>query len=187
MRKDGSWVGLEGEVTGVELEHVPCASVRMDVFDALTSAKPPIVRANGDLIKVMEDVREGVTVSDALRELLLCEESEVAGAVPPEARAEFLWRLFEALCLGGACCQFEDTLEPYLDATRRLYKELVAVQRGEGGRVEVASAVYAVRGLTLEGGQALFPVAARNSFCYLCMDPMRRVVRVWYHAAVPFW
>ena len=37
------------------------------------------------------------------------------------------------------------------------------------------------------GKVQLFPVHSRNSFCYASMDPMRRLVRVWYHAFIPFW
>ena len=35
----------------------------MDLFDKLTSADPPIVRPSGDLIKCIDDQREGFTVS----------------------------------------------------------------------------------------------------------------------------
>jgi len=42
-----------------------------------------------------------------------------------EERSEFLFRVFRHLCLGGAVCQFEDTIQPYLDATKAVYKDLV--------------------------------------------------------------
>ena len=41
----------------------------MDLFDRLTSADPPIVRPSGDLIKCMDDQREGFTVSPPARPL----------------------------------------------------------------------------------------------------------------------
>jgi hypothetical protein len=43
-----------------------------------------------------------------LRELLLLgEEGDNAGLYSEAERAELLWRLFQHLCLGGPCCQFE--------------------------------------------------------------------------------
>lgn len=37
------------------------------------------------------------------------------------------------------------------------------------------------------GTVSLFPVHSRNSFCYVTVDPLRRMVRLWYHAYIPFW
>ncbi len=42
-----------------------------------------------------------------LREMLLCEESDNAELYSEEERSELLFRIFEHLVLGGACCQFE--------------------------------------------------------------------------------
>lgn len=46
-------------------------------------------------------------VSDMLRQLLLCDDSEHAELYSAEDKQQLLWRLFEMLCLGGGCCQFE--------------------------------------------------------------------------------
>lgn len=46
-------------------------------------------------------------VTDNLREMMVCEESENAELYSEEEKAEFLWRVFEHMCLGGPCCQFE--------------------------------------------------------------------------------
>ena len=80
---------------------------RMDLFDRILSADPPIVRGSGDLVKCMDDQVEGFMVSDMLRQMLLCEESENAVLYSEADKEQFLWRVFEHLCLGGACCQFE--------------------------------------------------------------------------------
>ena len=42
-----------------------------------------------------------------------------------EQRNEFIFLLFRHLCLGGAVCQYEDTVQPYLDATKAIYKDLI--------------------------------------------------------------
>jgi hypothetical protein len=46
-------------------------------------------------------------VSDELRRLLLVEDSEHADLYSSEERSTLLFRLFELLCIGGACCQYE--------------------------------------------------------------------------------
>jgi hypothetical protein len=233
-----------------------------------------------------------------LRDLLLNEEGDNAELYSREERGELLWRVFEHLCLGGPCCQFEvrrglpapgcpgacwlaqtrlagaeeaaracpaltrrfiavlpaqlgsppppapqDQLEAYLEVAKRLYKEMLrwgggwkagagaalackrsgltlaacwppacravlgtraaaasrqawranapaalrSVQRGAGGALEVASVVYKVSGVQSSAGGGLFPAHSRSSFCYVAVDPLRRVARLWYHACLPFW
>lgn len=48
-----------------------------------------------------------VQISDHLRQMLLCDDSENAELYSDAEKAEFLWRIFAHICLGGACCQFE--------------------------------------------------------------------------------
>lgn len=54
-------------------------------------------------------------VTDNLREMLLCDESENSELYPPEERQELLWRVFEHICLGGPCCQFEVGMSKAMD------------------------------------------------------------------------
>jgi hypothetical protein len=37
------------------------------------------------------------------------------------------------------------------------------------------------------GSIQLFPNRSRNNFCYVSIDPVRRLVRLWYHGMMPFW
>ncbi len=68
MLKGGAWQRLipDGQrVVAVALEPVPCTLTRTDLFDKLASgeAQPPIVRAaTGELVRRMDDVREGFQV-----------------------------------------------------------------------------------------------------------------------------
>ena len=57
--------------------------------------------------------------------MLLMEDSDNYDAYSTEERDEFLFQLFKHICLGGAICQYEDTLQPYLDATKMIYKDIV--------------------------------------------------------------
>lgn len=188
--KGGQWVSLQGPVEKVDVEVVPAALTRLDVFDKLSEgASPPIVRPNGDLSKCMEDAREGFQVSDLLRDLILNEDSENAGLYSEDERSELLWRLLEHMSLGGPCCQFEDKLEPYVETAKRVYKELVSAQKNPAsGKIEVASVVYKLKGITSSGpGPCLFPAPSRQNWCYVSVDPARRLAKIWYHAWQPYW
>eukprot|EP00879_Flechtneria_rotunda_P016634 GHRR01017404.1.p1 GENE.GHRR01017404.1~~GHRR01017404.1.p1 ORF type:complete len:170 (+),score=57.97 GHRR01017404.1:399-908(+) len=169
------------------MQPMPASATRLDLFDRLMTADPPVVRktGEGDIIKCMDDNREGFQVSDKLREMLLCEESEHAELYSPEEKQQLLWSLFELVCLGGACCQFEDQLKPYLEITKRLYKALLSVHKDPGtGKVEVASTVLEVKGCDC---LPLFPHKSRNNRCLVTIDSMKRTIQVLYHAHIPWW
>lgn len=52
-----------------------------------------------------------------------------------EERDELLFRLFRLLVVGGALNQYEDSIGPYFDLTRDLYKDVVTcVQGWKAGR-----------------------------------------------------
>ena len=57
--------------------------------------------------------------------MLLVPDSDNYDMFSEEERNEFLFVLFRHLCLGGAVCQFEDTVQPYLDTTKAIYKDLI--------------------------------------------------------------
>lgn len=57
--------------------------------------------------------------------MLLDEECDQYSLYSPEERQEFIFRIFELLVLGGSLCQYEEQLKPYIEVTKRIYKELV--------------------------------------------------------------
>jgi hypothetical protein len=90
----------------------------------------------------------------------------------------------------------QDNWQPYLDAAKALYRDLVSVTRtgGSDGPISVASYVYAVEGLDGPGSRPvpLHPGgkgdgSAAHSICWVCVDPMRRTANVLHHTWVPFW
>jgi hypothetical protein len=90
----------------------------------------------------------------------------------------------------------QDNWQPYLDAAKALYRDLVSVTRtgGSDGPISVASYVYAVEGLDGPGSRPvpLHPGgkgdgSAAHSVCWVCVDPMRRTANVLHHTWVPFW
>uniref|UniRef100_A0A383WNR8 Cilia- and flagella-associated protein 300 n=1 Tax=Tetradesmus obliquus TaxID=3088 RepID=A0A383WNR8_TETOB len=188
--KSGDKLQLQGSISGLKLRQVPASETRMDMFDRLLTAEPPVVRqaGQGDIVKCMDEVVDGVQVSDELRRLLLVEDSEHAKLYSSEERGTLLFRLFELLCIGGACCQYEDQLQPYLEVTKRLYKALLSVQKSSSGQVDVTSSVFEVTACSCESGVQLFPcVGARSNMCLVTVDPLRRLLKVLYHAHVPYW
>lgn len=57
--------------------------------------------------------------------MLLDEESDEYSLYSEDERHEFVFQIFQMLVLGGTLCQFEDALQPYLDVTKSIYKDLI--------------------------------------------------------------
>lgn len=57
--------------------------------------------------------------------MLLDEESEEYNLYSKDEKHEFAFRIFQMLVLGGILCQFENALQPYLDVTKTIYKDLI--------------------------------------------------------------
>lgn len=57
--------------------------------------------------------------------MLLDEECPEYNLYTKDEREEFIFRIFQMLVLGGILCQYEETLDPYLDATKAIYKDLI--------------------------------------------------------------
>lgn len=57
--------------------------------------------------------------------MLLDEECDEYNLYSEDERKEFMFRIFEMLVLGGSLCQHEDELKPYLETTKKIYKELI--------------------------------------------------------------
>ena len=64
-------------------------------------------------------------MADELRRALIMEEDEKFCTFSEADRQEFIFHLFKSLALGGGVCQYEDTIDAYLDITRKLYKDLI--------------------------------------------------------------
>lgn len=57
--------------------------------------------------------------------MLIDEESDNFGLFLEGDRNEFIFHIFRFLVLGGKWCQYEDKINPYLELTKMLYKNLV--------------------------------------------------------------
>uniref|UniRef100_A0A8C6E6B4 Cilia- and flagella-associated protein 300 n=1 Tax=Moschus moschiferus TaxID=68415 RepID=A0A8C6E6B4_MOSMO len=121
----GEWITLGTEVKKVEAINVPCTQLSMSFFNRLYDEA--IVRDNGYIVKCLDSFCDPFLISDELRKVLLLEDSEKYEVFSQPDREEFLFCLFKHLCLGGALCQYEDVINPYLETTKLIYKDLVRI------------------------------------------------------------
>lgn len=183
--RDGSsstLLGQRQDLQVAELEDVPCSLLTMSLFDRLEG---PIFRENsGQLRKCFDDWMDDILISDELRQMLLVDDSESFLLYEEEERRELLFRLFSHLCIGGQVCQFEDNVKPYLELTRAIYKDLLSVQKeaGDGApQLKIISKAFKVKVKDNLGW--CFPENDHcNSFAYLIVDPLKRLVTSFYHS-----
>lgn len=178
----GSWsvLGTGTKVNRVEIEDVLCSTVSMTMFDSLN--KSGIIRETGDIKKCFDEYVGDFIISDELRQVLLNEDFEHYGIFTADDRREFIFRIFKHLCLGGGICQYEDTVAPYLEAAKLVYKDLVSVQKDPNTKeLVVTSQVYQVT--AFDGATRVYPSDKEheNTYAYLIVDALKRHVHVFYH------
>ena len=97
--------------------------ILVEIFDKFTDKN--IVREGGQIRKCLDEYYENVVISDELRKVLLLEESENYDIYSDKERNEFIFRLFKHVAIGGEVCQYEDIIQPYIDVTKSIYKDLI--------------------------------------------------------------
>ncbi|XP_038144812.1 cilia- and flagella-associated protein 300 [Cyprinodon tularosa] len=170
-------VPLEKPVVSVSVDLVPCNKISMELFDPIFSCG--ILRPSGDVVKCFHDVYPDF---DELRQMLQEEDSEHYYVVGKTERKEFLFCLFKHLCLGGELCQYEDNIDPYISTTKKLYKDLISVQKDTDTRkISAVSTVLKVSAYDESG--ICFPGTQdeEQTFAYLIVDPVKRNVTLFYH------
>ncbi|XP_078529147.1 cilia- and flagella-associated protein 300 [Lissotriton helveticus] len=176
----GQWMTLGAIVKKVEAKGVPCTQVSMSFFDRLFTEG--IVKETGHINKCFDDFYGDFTISDELRKVLVMEDSDKYDIFSQADREELIFHLFKHLCLGGALCQFEDMVGPYLDTTKAMYKELISVQKDpETKAINIISSVFKVVAYSEHG--MCYPAAKKHeqTFAYLIVDPLKRHVHILYH------
>ncbi|XP_066585087.1 cilia- and flagella-associated protein 300-like [Prorops nasuta] len=127
-KQNNTWLKQDITANSVEIIRLSCAVSSMSFFDKLKDPKNNIVYESGAIRKRYECDIDGIIVSDNLKGMLLDEECDEYGLYLDYEREEFIFRIFKLLVIGGMLCQYEDTLEPYLKLTKRIYKDLVRPQ-----------------------------------------------------------
>ncbi|OQR92816.1 hypothetical protein ACHHYP_03180 [Achlya hypogyna] len=157
----------------------------MSFFDKLEN-EPDLVSNGGYLRKCIDEVYDHCTVSDTVREMLVNPDSDHADVFSKADQAELIFQIFKRLATGGAMCQSDETLAPYLDTTKRIYKALAAVRKAPHG-LEVYSYVYLVTAPNKSTNAGLFPKTSPFNACFVAVDPKKQAVQCWYAPYVPFW
>ncbi|CAH2225405.1 Hypothetical predicted protein [Pelobates cultripes] len=129
-----------------------------------------------------EDVALLLSGVDLLKVLLL-EDFEKYDIFSQSDREEFLFLLFKHLCLGGALCQYEDAIDPYLETTKSIYKDLLSVRKDpDSQEINIISSVFKVVAYDDQGRCYPSSKPHEQTFAYLIVDPMKRHVNVLYHS-----
>merc|ERR1711907_48847 len=178
-----------GTPSGVRLSKLSTTVTNLDFFDVLKDEDLPcgaIVRDDGKIVGCYEDWEEGVCIQDKLRAAMCKRDSEEWDAIPEHMRKELLFGIFRHVVLGGAMCQWEDNVQPYLATTKLLYKDLVKARKNaDNGQIEITTQAYQVN--RIDGAGDLFPNAASpNNWCLLLIAPVPRQVTYYYHGIVGF-
>mmetsp|Transcript_43601 Transcript_43601/g.87249 ORF Transcript_43601/g.87249 Transcript_43601/m.87249 type:complete len:272 (-) Transcript_43601:389-1204(-) len=178
----GHWSTL-GEVKPGAVKHQRLATtvLRLDFFDRLREARVVI---EGDIAKCLDVQCGEVLVSDRLRRLMLDDEDEGWDLFSEAERSELIFHIVKRLAIGGGMNQYEDKIDPYLNMTRALYKDLVSVQKTKSGTLAVSSLTYAISDVA-GSSASLFPRPSPHNFCYVTVDPLARRVKLWYGAWFP--
>ncbi|NXU57202.1 CF300 protein, partial [Turnix velox] len=180
LSASGQWTALGSKVTKTEGTVVPCTQISMSFFDRLYSEG--VVRETGHIVKCYDDYYDDILISDELRKLLLLEDSDHYDLFSQLDRKEFLFCLFKHLCIGGALCQFEDVVGPYLETTKAIYKDLVSVQKDpETKEIRIISTVFRVSAYDAHGLCYPSSQSHQQTFAYMIVDPCRRHVHLLYH------
>lgn len=178
-----------GTPSAVSLSKLNTTVTNLEFFDTLKDEDLPcgaIVRDDGKIAGCFEDWEEGVCIQDKLRAAMCKRDTEEWDAIPDHMRSELLFGIFRHLVLGGSMCQWEDHVEPYLETTKLLYKDLVKARKNpENSQIEITTQAYQVN--RVDEAMDLFPNPyAPNNWCLMLVDPVPRQVTFYYHGAVGF-
>ncbi|ETV94094.1 hypothetical protein H310_12112 [Aphanomyces invadans] len=176
----------------------------MEFFNKL-EASPAIVSSGGVLRRCMDEVYDDCTVNDSLRDMVVNPLSDHAGFFSASEQDEAIFQVFKRLVIGGAMAQHDETLQPYLNMTKLVYKALVSVQKKSTTDdakaptpLAVMSHVYLLHTPGSNDGhnnqdvskstRQLFPKPdSPYNACFVSIDPHNFTVLCWYAPFVPFW
>lgn len=163
-----------------KVKHFHSTITNMDFFDRLTNS---VVRSCGSIKKCFDEMIDDVLISDELRKMMISDESEYTNLFSADEKEEFIYAIFLQIVLGGYCNQYEDDVQPYIDATKLVYKDLVTVVKdSKTKKLSISSIVLKVE-LFDEQKNLIFPGKDPHiqNFCYFIINPEKRTVLIWHH------
>ena len=168
----------------LQCDELTTECMSMEYFDRLEENG---ITTNGHIRGCFEEVYDGMTVQDKLRELLINEDSENACIYSEKERKELIYVLFKLLVVGGSMCQPDTNMERYLDMTKGLYRDLLTVYKAPTtGNVTVSGKVFSI---TSVRGMDLFLHEEKtllNTFIII-IEPIRKEISVLKNDFKPYW
>eukprot|EP00050_Salpingoeca_kvevrii_P022439 m.126514 g.126514 ORF g.126514 m.126514 type:complete len:396 (+) comp9707_c0_seq4:4276-5463(+) len=178
----GTWAPLQGEVASVQHQRVPATATSMEFFDRLYECGA--LRANGQIVGCIPEYDGPLTFNQELQKVLLMQDSDHYDVFSADERNQLLFRLFTLLVYGGPLNQYEDSIGPYFDLTKGLYKDVISVAKDpSSGSVYVTSLAFSIQ--QVDGLPKLFPQDDHpQNMMFVVVDPNKRVATVLYNAWV---
>jgi len=180
---NGRWQEGPGAPSAVEYQQLNTTITSMSFFDLLKSEElegGPIVSEDGRIAATFEEWVEGMCIQDRLRSALANPESEDFDVFSEPQRRELITTIFRHLVLGGGMNQWDDSIDPYVEATRGFYKDLLSVRKNpETNKVEITTIAYKVESVQAKTNLFGLPYSP-NNLCLLCVDPVPRTVMCYY-------
>lgn len=101
-------------------ENLTTNIVSLDFFDRLEESG--VVGGSGLIKRMYDEIYDGVTCENHLRDMLLNPESEYADLFSEEDREEFIYHIFKWVSVGGSMSQPDEVISPYIKITKALYR-----------------------------------------------------------------
>eukprot|EP00055_Hartaetosiga_balthica_P013236 m.67091 g.67091 ORF g.67091 m.67091 type:complete len:259 (-) comp8203_c0_seq1:110-886(-) len=183
---DGKWASIDSKISELEnmtFNEVTASAISMEFFDKLY--EHGILRENGAIKGcIPEYLDNGMEVHSELTKLILMEESEMYGIFSQSEREEFIFLLFQLMAIGGPLNQYEDSIGPYFDIVKSLYKDCVSVGRNASTKkMHVVASIFKIS--NLGDSCTLFPNTTSfhpQNACYVCVSPTKKTITVLYNA-----
>jgi Domain of unknown function (DUF4498) len=101
--------GTASSPTMIDFDVLNTSIMSMEFFDRLLDSD--LVTSSGNIRGCFDEVFDGITVGDKLREFLLNEDSENAALFSITDRNQFIFSIFKLFAVGGAMCQPDSTIQ----------------------------------------------------------------------------
>ena len=183
----GACATPSGRYGSVQWEALQCSVINTSFFDRLKDEDVRVLSPSGGIKPDIDAQYDGATSSNRLQEIFLNEDSDNHGCFDEEESKELILKLMRLVSVGGTLCQPEENIKNYLTMVKKMYKEMVSVQREEpSGEIKVVSKAYACTALDASH-HGLFAKENANNACYVTIDKRSRILRFLSFSFVPYW
>ena len=178
------FIGTPEVPTIVEMLRLSTDVMSMSFFDRLEEAD---ITRNGLIKGCFEEIYDGISVGDKLRDMLVNDDSENASLFTENEKKELIFVLFRMLVVGGSMAQPDTKIERYCELTKVLYKDLLTVFKNPAsGEVSIAGRCYKLERVA---GIEYFndPEKEKQNLLIFVVDPMKKVVTTLKVNYTSFW